>query len=83
MIRMESFDASIYHGYEAQRTHPASFRGEPPSTTGAHYYIFAVDKSLQPADPRRGGGSTSQSSTLSEKKVRARDGDQYVALHLK
>lgn len=42
----------MYSGYEPQRTHPASFRGEPPSTTGAHYYIFAKDNSVQPEDPR-------------------------------
>ncbi|RLN87904.1 hypothetical protein BBJ28_00016225 [Nothophytophthora sp. Chile5] len=51
--RTEPFDASIYSGYEPQRTHPATFRGEPPSTTGAHYFIFAADKSLQPTDPRQ------------------------------
>lgn len=42
----------MYSGYEPQRTHPGSFRGEPPSTTGAHYYIFAKDSSVQPEDPR-------------------------------
>ncbi|CAI5746651.1 unnamed protein product [Peronospora destructor] len=49
--RMEAFDASIYAGYEPQRTHPASFRGEPPSTTGAHYFIFTLDKSFEVIDP--------------------------------
>ncbi|CAI5713645.1 unnamed protein product [Peronospora farinosa] len=44
--RTEVFDASIYAGYEPQRTHPASFRGEPPSTNGAHYFIFSLDKSI-------------------------------------
>ncbi|KAL4151230.1 hypothetical protein PRNP1_008247 [Phytophthora ramorum] len=53
MKRTEPFDASIYSGYEPQRTHPASFRGEPPSTTGAHYFIFSLDQSLQVVDPRR------------------------------
>ncbi|CEG45547.1 Uncharacterized conserved protein [Plasmopara halstedii] len=43
--RTEAFNADIYSGYEAQRTHPASFRGEPPSTAGSHYYFFALDKS--------------------------------------
>uniref|UniRef100_K3X4K0 C2H2-type domain-containing protein n=1 Tax=Globisporangium ultimum (strain ATCC 200006 / CBS 805.95 / DAOM BR144) TaxID=431595 RepID=K3X4K0_GLOUD len=52
MKKVEPFDGSIYSGYEPQRTHPASFRGEPPSTTGAHYYIFALDPTLQPDDPR-------------------------------
>ncbi|KAF1326696.1 hypothetical protein FI667_g8262, partial [Globisporangium splendens] len=52
MKKVEPFDSSIYSGYEPQRTHPASFRGEPPSTTGAHYYIFALDPTLQPDDPR-------------------------------
>ncbi|KAI9990088.1 hypothetical protein PInf_020398 [Phytophthora infestans] len=51
--RTEVFDASIYSGYEPQRTHPASLRGEPPSTTGAHYFIFALDKSVQVVDPRQ------------------------------
>lgn len=50
--RKERFNPSDYSGYEAQRTHPASFRGEPPSTTGAHYYIFVLDSSLKPEDPR-------------------------------
>ncbi|RLN44716.1 hypothetical protein BBO99_00003241 [Phytophthora kernoviae] len=51
--RTEPFDANIYSGYEPQRTHPASFRGEPPSTTGAHYFIFALDKSIKAVDPRQ------------------------------
>ena len=51
--RMEPFNASIYSGYEPQRTHPASFRGEPPSTTGARYYIFTLDGSIQVVDPRQ------------------------------
>lgn len=51
--RTEVFDASIYSGYEPQRTHPASFRDEPPSTTGAYYYIFALDKSILPVGPRQ------------------------------
>ncbi|GMF42063.1 unnamed protein product [Phytophthora fragariaefolia] len=50
--RTEPFNASIYSGYEPQRTHPASFRGEPPSTTGAHYFIFALDNSIEVVDPR-------------------------------
>ncbi|KAE8987733.1 hypothetical protein PR003_g22626 [Phytophthora rubi] len=53
MKRAEPFDASIYSGYEPQRTHPASFRGEPPSTSGAHYFIFALDKSVEVVDPRQ------------------------------
>ncbi|TYZ69103.1 hypothetical protein PybrP1_009911 [[Pythium] brassicae (nom. inval.)] len=52
LVRTEPFDGSIYSGYEPQRTHPASFRGEPPSTTGAHYHIFAVDSAQTPKDPR-------------------------------
>ncbi|CAI5724906.1 unnamed protein product [Peronospora effusa] len=48
--RTEVFDASIYAGYEPQRTHPASFRGEPPSTNGAHYFIFTLDKSIKVID---------------------------------
>ncbi|ETI37882.1 hypothetical protein, variant [Phytophthora nicotianae P10297] len=51
--RTEVFDASIYSGYEPQRTHPASFRGEPPSTTGAHYFIFTLDKSIEVLGPRQ------------------------------
>ncbi|KAG7377850.1 hypothetical protein PHYPSEUDO_010900 [Phytophthora pseudosyringae] len=51
--RTEVFDASIYSGYEPQRTHPASFRGDPPSTTGAHYFIFALDQSIEAVDPRQ------------------------------
>ena len=51
--RTEPFDASIYSGYEPQRTHPASFRGEPPSTTGACYFVFALDTSIQVVDPRQ------------------------------
>ncbi|KAG6613759.1 uncharacterized protein IUM83_18571 [Phytophthora cinnamomi] len=53
MKRTEPFNASIYSGYEPQRTHPASFRGEPPSTTGAHYFIFSLDKSIEVTDPRQ------------------------------
>ncbi|CAH0481177.1 unnamed protein product [Peronospora belbahrii] len=49
--RTEVFDASIYSGYEPQRTHPASFRGEPPSTTGAHYFIFTPNENIKVADP--------------------------------
>lgn len=65
--RTEPFDSSIYSGYEPQRTHPASFRGDPPSTTGAHYYIFAKDSALTPEDPR----SSSAAADASE----ANDGD--------
>ncbi|KAL3657901.1 hypothetical protein V7S43_017100 [Phytophthora oleae] len=58
----EVFDASIYSGYEPQRTHPASFRGDPPSTTGAHYFIFTLDQSLQVADPRNKAPKGSKAS---------------------
>ncbi|TMW64296.1 hypothetical protein Poli38472_012918 [Pythium oligandrum] len=60
--RIEAFDSSIYSGYQAQRTHPASFRGEPPSTVGARYFIFSKDPSANPVDPRTSKPS-SQPST--------------------
>ncbi|KAK1928611.1 25S rRNA (uridine-N(3))-methyltransferase [Phytophthora citrophthora] len=60
--RTEVFDASIYSGYEPQRTHPASFRGDPPSTTGAHYFIFTLDQSLQVTDPRKKVSKESKAS---------------------
>ncbi|RHY82437.1 hypothetical protein DYB35_000186 [Aphanomyces astaci] len=47
--RTDRFNLSLYPGYEAQRTHPASFRGEPPSTDGARTYVFSKD--LQFVDP--------------------------------
>ncbi|GLD93640.1 hypothetical protein PINS_up002245 [Pythium insidiosum] len=50
--RIEKFDASLYSGYQPQRTHPAAFRGEPPSTSNARYFIFSKDASASPEDPR-------------------------------
>ncbi|KAF0694840.1 Aste57867_14304 [Aphanomyces stellatus] len=41
--RVDRFNISEYPGYEAQRTHPASFRGEPPSTEGARTHVFSKD----------------------------------------
>lgn len=71
--RTEPFDGSIYSGYEPQRTHPASFRGEPPSTTGAHYFIFAKDSSLSPADPRTAAPASSDAtSSSSDSRANAR-----------
>ncbi|OQS03651.1 hypothetical protein THRCLA_04031 [Thraustotheca clavata] len=43
--RLDPFDINLYPGYEAQRTHPASFRGEPPSTKGAKIHVFSIDPS--------------------------------------
>ncbi|ETW04560.1 hypothetical protein H310_03784 [Aphanomyces invadans] len=49
--RTDRFDVALYPGYEAQRTHPASFRGEPPSTQGAKTYVFAKDATfVEPVD---------------------------------
>ncbi|OWY96529.1 hypothetical protein PHMEG_00033181 [Phytophthora megakarya] len=74
--RTEVFNADIYSGYEPQRTHPASFRGEPPSTTGAHYFIFTLDKSIEVIDPRQNvpeidepAGSTEKKRTMKKKVV--------------
>lgn len=87
--RVEPFDGSMYSGYEPQRTHPASFRGEPPSTTGAHYYIFAIDGTLTPEDPRLASSADSDDdgakATLAakvhgqkaSKKVRAPESTSY------
>jgi 25S rRNA (uracil2634-N3)-methyltransferase len=49
--RTEKFDSSLYAGYEPQRTHPASFRGEPPTTSNAFTHIFVLDKTLTPEIP--------------------------------
>ncbi|OQR93041.1 hypothetical protein ACHHYP_02988 [Achlya hypogyna] len=52
--RRDPFDINLYPGYEAQRTHPASFRGEPPSTKGAKTHVFSVNtawvKPIEEAD---------------------------------
>ncbi|KAG1686994.1 hypothetical protein DVH05_005734 [Phytophthora capsici] len=74
--RTEVFDASIYSGYEPQRTHPASFRGDPPSTTGAHYFIFTPDQSLQVADPRK---KVSMESTSDSTRVKKAEKKKVVA----
>ncbi|EQC34412.1 hypothetical protein SDRG_08182 [Saprolegnia diclina VS20] len=46
--RLDAFDINLYPGYEAQRTHPASFRGEPPSTKGARTHVFSVNEAWVP-----------------------------------
>ncbi|KDO25410.1 hypothetical protein SPRG_09352 [Saprolegnia parasitica CBS 223.65] len=46
--RLDAFDIGLYPGYEAQRTHPASFRGEPPSTKGAWTHVFSVNEAWVP-----------------------------------
>lgn len=50
--RTEEFNAKIYSAYKPQRTHPAAFRGEPPSTIGALYFIFTLDKTIGAVDTR-------------------------------
>jgi 25S rRNA (uracil2634-N3)-methyltransferase len=67
MRSVEAFDSDIYSGYQAQRTHPASFRGEPPSTTGARYFIFVKDPTIHPQDPR----SSTRSSNAGDMGPRA------------
>ncbi|KAI9915479.1 hypothetical protein PsorP6_007632 [Peronosclerospora sorghi] len=51
--RTELFDASIYSGYEPQRTYPALIRAEPPSTAGAKYFVFILAKSIEVVRPRQ------------------------------
>ena len=45
------FEIELFSGYAPQRTHPASFRGEPPSTDGARIFIFQIDRMRTPEIP--------------------------------
>ncbi|DBA01132.1 TPA: hypothetical protein N0F65_001760 [Lagenidium giganteum] len=69
--RVEPFDSSLYAGYEPQRTHPAAFRGEPPSTDGANTFVFTIDPTLTVEDPRHQAVKTSTKHSQSNKQTKA------------
>lgn len=76
--RIDPFDASLFSGYQPQRTHPAAFRGEPPSTLNANYYIFVKDPLSTPIDPR-----SSPPSIQVMGKVKLKRSNQTVRLQYK